>query len=115
VGSEMNNKGQALVEFILILPVFLMILFVIVDFGMIFSSKAKLENDSYDVTELIMNGTSIEEIRNLYKDITINISIQGNYQVVLVEKKVNLITPGIYKILDDPYQIEVERVIPYET
>ena len=110
----MNNKGQALVEFVLILPIFLMILFVIVDFGMIFSSKARLENDSYDIIELIKNGTSLEEVRNIYDDVKINVSIKGEYQVVSVEKKINLITPGIYRILDDPYPIEVERAIPYE-
>jgi uncharacterized protein (UPF0333 family) len=109
-----NNKGQALVEFVLILPVFLMILFVIVDFGMIFSSKAKLENDSYDIIELFQNGTSVEELRTLYSDVSINVSIKGGYQVVSVEKEVNLITPGIYRILDNPYLVEVERTIPYE-
>ena len=35
----MNRKGQALVEFVLILPIFIMILFSIVDFGMIFNKK----------------------------------------------------------------------------
>ena len=36
VGSDMNNKGQALIEFVLILPVFLFILFAVIDFGMIY-------------------------------------------------------------------------------
>ena len=36
----MNNKGQALVEFVLVLPIILMILFAIVDMGMIFTKKA---------------------------------------------------------------------------
>ena len=36
----LNNKGQALIEFVLILPIFLMILFVIIDFGMIFNAKS---------------------------------------------------------------------------
>ena len=40
----MNRKGQALVEFVLILPIFIMILFSIVDFGMIFNKKNELEN-----------------------------------------------------------------------
>ena len=33
IGGNMNNKGQALVEFVLILPVFIFILFAVVDFG----------------------------------------------------------------------------------
>ena len=35
----MNNKGQALVEFVLILPVFIFILFAVYDIGMIFNKK----------------------------------------------------------------------------
>ena len=111
----MNNKGQALIEFILILPIFLMIVFVVVDFGTIFSSKAKLENDSYDIIELIESNTSIEEIKQLYNNVNINTTIKDNYQTIHISKKVNLITPGIYRILDDPFMIEIERVIPYET
>lgn len=45
----MNKKGQALIEFVLILPIFLMILFVIVDFGNLLYSKNKLQNQSTDI------------------------------------------------------------------
>ena len=34
-----NEKGQALVEFIIILPVFLLLVFCVVDFGRIISLK----------------------------------------------------------------------------
>ena len=40
----MNRKGQALVEFVLILPLFIMLLFAIIDFGNILNQKSKLEN-----------------------------------------------------------------------
>ena len=40
-----NNRGQALVEFILILPVFLMIILCMIDFGKIFYEKYALQND----------------------------------------------------------------------
>ena len=51
----MNRKGQALVEFVLILPVFILILFAIVDFGTILSKKNELENDSMDIVSLVKN------------------------------------------------------------
>ena len=38
VGGIMNRKGQALVEFVLIMPVLIFIIFVIVDFGTIFNN-----------------------------------------------------------------------------
>lgn len=109
----MNNKGQALIEFVLILPVFLFILFAVIDFGMIFSSKSKLENDSADIIDLYKNGASIDEIKNMYLDNEINILDDGKYYKFKISTSVNIITPGFNKIFGDPYFINVERVVPY--
>ena len=64
----MNRKGQALVEFVLILPIFIMILFSIVDFGMIFNKKNELENISIDIINLLNNNNKIEEIQKEYRN-----------------------------------------------
>ena len=111
----MNNKGQALVEFVLVLPIILMILFAIVDMGMIFTKKAELENDSYEIVEMVNNNNSINDIRSVYKDIDINISVKDKYQIIYLKENVDMVTPGMSKIIGDPFVIEVERVIPYET
>ena len=111
----MNNKGQALVEFVLVLPIILMILFAIVDMGMIFTKKAELENDSYEIVEMVKNNNSIDDIRNVYKDIDINISVKDKYQIIYLKKNVDMVTPGMSKIMGDPFVVEIERVIPYET
>ena len=113
IGGNMNRKGQALIEFVLILPVFLFILFAIIDFGVIFNAKNNLENDSIDIINLYNNDTSIEEIKELYKDNEINISREKNYYIFNITTSVNVITPGLNKILGDPYKIKVERVVPY--
>lgn len=108
----MNRRGQALVEFVLILPVFLMILFVIVDFGTIINNKSRLENDSADIIDLYKNGSSIDEIKNIYQDTEITTeSYKEKYIKVTIEKEINLITPGLERILDDPFPISIERVI----
>ena len=39
-----NNKGQALVEFVIILPVMLLLIFSIIDFGIVIYEKNNLEN-----------------------------------------------------------------------
>ena len=109
----MNNKGQALIEFVLILPVFLFILFAVIDFGMIFSSKSRLENDSADIIDLYKNGTSIDEIKKMYSDNEIDISRDGEYYRFNISTSVNIITPGFNKIFGDPYFVKVERVVPY--
>ena len=110
-----NNKGQALVEFILILPVILAILLVIIDLGKIFNEKNTLENTSIDIIELYKNGKSIDEIKNKYRDISITTNIENNYLTLKLKKEIEIITPGLNIVLDNPYPIEVERVVYYET
>lgn len=112
----LNRKGQALVEFVLVLPVFLMILFVIVDFGMIFNAKSSLENTSNDIILMIQNGEDVSNISSLYDDIVVDIKMSedGKYYTILVKDSVNLNTPLMDFILEDPYPISVKRVIPYE-
>ena len=112
----LNRKGQALVEFILILPIFLVILFIIVDFGMIFSSKSTLENTSNDIVLMLQNGEEVNDIISLYDDVDVEITTtdDNKYYHVLIEKNINLVTPGINVILDDPYLVSVKRVVPYD-
>lgn len=113
IGGSVNNRGQALIEFVLILPVFLLILFAIIDFGIIFNTKSNLENDSIDIVNSFKNGNSIEEIDNMYEDSSVSITHEGEYYKIKVTTSINLITPGLNRILGDPYLISVERVVPY--
>lgn len=108
----MNRKGQALVEFVLILPVFILILFAIVDFGTILSKKNELENDSIDIVLLINNGANIDEIKNKYSDLDIELKDVDKYTEIKISKNINIITPGLNLILGNPYKVIVERVIP---
>ena len=111
----MNRRGQALVEFVLIMPILIFILFVIVDFGNIFNNKSTLSSISDDIIDMYKNGESIEEIRDVYKDVKIDkSSYKDKYVKIKIEKDVNLITPGLNRILDDPFIIKIERVI-YDT
>ena len=114
VGGSMNNRGQALVEFVLILPVLIFILFAIIDFGVIYSSKSNLENDSADIILLFKDGKSVEEIKKIYSNNVISISNADNYYRFIISTSLDLITPGLNRLLGDPYVINVERVIPYE-
>ena len=104
----MNRKGQALVEFVLILPVFILILFAIVDFGTILSKKNELENDSIDIVLLINNGTNIDEIKSKYSDLDIDLKDVDKYTEIKITKSINIITPGLNLILGNPYKIIVE-------
>ena len=109
----MNRKGQALVEFVLILPVFLMILFTIVDFGNLLQSKTELQNQSVDIIRMIQNGDDVQKVSARYSNIEIEVqSYQEDYQKVILVEQIDLITPFLDRILGDPCMIQVERVIP---
>lgn len=108
----MNNKGQALIEFVLLLPIIIFIIFGIIDFGIIFNEKNTLENNSLDIINLYNNGETLEDIKEIYKDKSIKVEEDEKYYTLIVSKKINLITPGLSKIFGDPYIIKTERVVP---
>lgn len=107
----MNNKGQALVEFVIILPIFILMLFAVIDFGTIYNVKNELENNSIDIVELIKNDVSMENIINRYDDIDINIQKDNEYLIVRLEKSVLINTPGLNRIFGEEYMVKVERTI----
>ena len=110
----MNKRGQALIEFVLILPVFIFIVFVVYDFGMIFSTQNTLESNSTDIILLYKNGTTIEEIKNMYDGINISTVRDNDYEKIIISDNVKLITPGFNLLFGNPYKIEVMRYINYE-
>lgn len=111
----MNRKGQALIEFVLVLPVLILILFVIVDFGNIFHTKFELQNQSADIIRLIQNGNNEEDIMQTYSKLNVDIKeYKENYKKVTITKKVALITPIMDRILGSSYNVEVERILPNE-
>lgn len=111
---RVNRKGQALVEFVLILPVFLLILLVVVDFGHILYSKNKLENDSTDMVRILKNESSIE-FKQEYPDIDLDIKdYEEGYKKIVFSKYIDINTPFLDRVLGDPCLIKTERVIPYE-
>ena len=112
----LNRRGQALVEFVLILPIFLMILFVIVDFGMIFTTKSNLENVSSDIVLFVENGEDVSSVSSLYDDIDVTVEKSNDdaYYYIILEKNVDLITPFLNRVIGDPYLVSVKRVIVYE-
>ena len=103
-----NIKGQALIEFILILPVFLLILFMIIDFGRIILCKNHLENTISNVVTLKENNQDVFEYLS-HDEYKITYKIEDNK--IILETKLDLITPGLKNILKNPYKVIVERRI----
>lgn len=116
----MNKKrGQALVEFIIILPVLIMLFFGAIDFGRIILRKNELESIMSDTVDLYKNGSTYEELETFLKENnktnTITVTNKDNkYVEFKLESEVNFITPGLGKIIGNPYKASTTRVIYYE-
>jgi len=109
-------KGQALLEFVLILPVFLMLLFGMIDFGRIIYEKNRLESISNDVVDLVENGLTDAQISDkvisiYHLPIKIAIDRKSVNIIIKLSRSIDVITPGLGIAIDDPYNIEVTRVI----
>ena len=118
-----NRKAQALIEFVLILPILIMILFSIIDFGNIFVTNSSLENKLDDAYEVLKSSTDITTLQtdvesvvntNASDDIEVSISFENNgYVKITLTDEVKTITPGLNLILGYPYKVKVERVIKH--
>ena len=113
----MNKKGQALVEFIIILPIIIFILLAIIDYGTISHTKSKLENIITDVSSMIKNNENEEEINKFVEENDNNLNLEilkeEKYITIKLYKKYDYITPGLNKIFKTD-NINIERKIYYE-
>lgn len=107
-----GNKGQAMVEFIIIMPIMMFIALGILDFGLILHSKYKLENNLDTLVDLYKSGdTAAIAAFELDNEIDFQTSFDGKYTNALVIKNVKVMTPGLNKVLGDPHVIKVSRKI----
>ena len=107
---KLNNKGQVLVMFVLLIPIFLLILVLVVDISNLYIKKDELNNINYLVIDSILDKEINDlEIRNLIlkndKDIIINkISIDNNVVEISLKKEYNGIFSHLVRM--DKYNIE---------
>lgn len=108
-----NDKGQALVEFVLILPIIIMILFVIIDMSNVFYNKSHLENVLASVVDEVKQNKTINEIEQELTDEKLNITIKenNNTKTIVLEKTIDFITPFSNNFFKEGYKIKTKRVI----
>lgn len=108
--DNMNNKGQALIEFILILPVLLLILMAVIDIGNIFLKKYELNEDLETVTELYKNNDTKE--LGLYlanEDIKLEDSKTNEMITITLQKQIEINAPLLKNVLGKNYIIETSK------
>lgn len=107
-----NNKGQALVEFILILPILLFVVMALIDVASIQFSKYKLEDHLDTIVDLYEEGK--KEQVNQYgvdKKITIQIEEKTDYATIKVGTRQTINTPILKQKLGSNYKVETERTV----
>ena len=108
----MNKHGQALIEFVLVLPILLLIVFAFLDFGRIILCKNHLEGIMSDVITLYDKNGDINAYLKDDDDYKITYKVEkGNYSKIILETNLDLITPGLNRVLDSPYKVRVERSV----
>ncbi len=112
----MNRKGQALVEFVIILPILLLILMSLIDIGRIMINKNRLEDTLYDVVGFYEDDYTYEEIeKEIGKDIEVEITNNNDEEIIIsLSKGVEVLTPGLNLLLNNPYKVTAKKVISYE-
>ena len=111
--TSMNKRGQALVEFVIILPIFLLLVLGVIDVGQIIYNRTKLEGIITDVISMYESGDSILEIREEIEPLTVQLEVdsEGEYLTFHLIKEIDIITPGLNFVLDNPYQVDISRSI----
>lgn len=80
----MNNKGQVLVIFVIMLPIFLIILGLVVDLGLFALGKRKVDNNTYDALKYYLNNIESENVKlNTEKLLESNLD---NVQIDIIDK-----------------------------
>lgn len=110
-----NKNGQALIEFILILPVIIILIFTTIDIFNLVIKKNELENEISDQINLIVSKkNSLDNFKETYSTkYHIEIDKNDKYIEIVVSKKHRWISPVTKLILSDD-TIDIKRVIPNE-
>ncbi len=105
----MNKKGQALVEFVLVFPVFLIIICTIIELGSINYQKLKLEDQLETVVNMYLRN---EDATNYVKTNDLKMKIDDANEQITIEliKKVKIVTPVLKNIYSGSYELKTERV-----
>ncbi|MBR2708597.1 MAG: pilus assembly protein [Bacilli bacterium] len=108
----MNKKGQALIEFILIMPVFMVILMSLIDVGNIYMKKNELNNDLQIIETMYQNKDSQNiALYTSNKDITLEENIENDLITLTLKKEVKINAPILTNILGKKYTVETKKTI----
>ena len=107
----MNNKGQTLVIFVIILPILLIMLTLVIDLGLLYIEKRNIDNNVYDgvlyylenIEENNIKDKTYKLLNKNIKDSNIFIDEEENYVEITVSKG----RKSLYSIISNSTDINV--------
>ncbi len=88
---KLNNKGQTLVMFIVIIPILLSIMVLVIDLGQAFTKKQELNNINKLVIEYGLDNIEKENLESdLTAYITMNAKDLSNVKVTVEDNNINI-------------------------
>ena len=124
-----NKKGQSLVETALVLPIILLILMGIVDFGMMFNNYLTISNAAREGARSAAVGATNEQIDSVIEKVTATLDqtkidkdysppveerYKGTEVTVTVTYRYKLLTPLIGKLFSGPINLTATAVMRIE-
>lgn len=128
-----NEKGQSMVEFALVLPILVWLVFGLIDFGWLFFNRLAIENgaregaryaavNAADCTDLeVLKGEIRGQVASLVStsyDVEVTPSTDGRYITVTVTSNVPVLTPVIGAFysgnvcpMSSAVEMHIERII----
>ena len=104
-----DNKGQALVEFILVLPVLLFAVIAFIDVASLFYSKYQLEQHLDAMVMLYEEGKKVQLNQYaLQQNVQLRLQENATFAIIKIEKQEKMNTPFLKKYLS---KIETERTV----
>ena len=112
----LTKKGQALIEFVLLLPIIIILFFSSIDVINLILKKNDLSSKVNDQIVLFEeNKESIVDLENNLENDNIDITFKENSKsiTIIAKKEIKWISP-ITELILKKYAITIERVIPLE-
>ena len=106
-----TNRGQALVEFILIIPILVLLMITMIDFGNIFLNKYSIEND-LDIVSEMYEKSDTDALSSYLSNHNIEIKYEreNNYITIYLSKNIEIVSPILISILGSTYEIKTSGV-----
>lgn len=106
----MNKKGQALIEFILIMPIMMIILMSLIDVGNIYIKKNELNNNLQTV-EALYQKNDVQKIALFISnnDLTLDESTDNDLITITIKKQIKINAPILTNILGKTYTVEAKK------